>query len=749
MNQNKIISKHLLFIILIGIMLMNFACSSGQRQASEDLVKYVDPMIGTAGHGHTFPGATTPFGMIQLSPSNDNRAWDWCSGYHYSDSVLKGFAHNHVSGGGLGAFGDFLLMPTSGELKLSPGSDANPDDGYRSRFSHDTEKPHAGYYTVHLDDYDIKVELTATPRVGFHRYTFNNSGENHIIIDPTHSVREGVRITEIEILSDIELRGSKTSNGAAGPRTVYFYAQFSKPFDKSGIAIDNSIANNKAKASKKNALAFVSYNLSSGDQVEVKLALSYVSYAGAKMNFDAEAKNTNFDSALKNAEELWLEKLSKFEIKGTEKQKRIFYTGIYHSQIAPNLISDVDGNYVVEQKQLHSDITQYSNYSTWDTYRATHPLLTLVEHEKTAEFVNSLASRWTEAKVSLPIWECGGFDNFCMIGRSPISVMGEAILKDIKGIDIESAYLAMRQAAFDQSKASPNYGKNDGMDSYLKRNYITVDVGNSVSKTTEYNYHDFVLAQVAKKLSKSEDYELFTKRSRGYRNLWNKEKMYLWPKTEDGDWVEMRINVWDDLDPHYVSGNIWAYSAYVPHEVDHLIEMVGGEDIFVKWLDKIFADTSAMIGKQHVDISGFIGKYGHGDEPSQHMPYLYSYANAPHRTQELVREICHTMYSDKPEGFINNEDLGQMSSWYLFSSMGFYPVSPGSKEYVIGSPLHDEVIIHLANGKMFKITAINNSKENKYVKSVSYNGKNLENYIITHDMIMNGGELLFEMKSTK
>tara|TARA_B100000809_G_C15138466_1_gene531788 strand:- start:4672 stop:6789 length:2118 start_codon:yes stop_codon:yes gene_type:complete len=702
-------------------------------------------MIGTAGDGHTFPGATTPFGMVQLSPSNDNRGRNWCSGYHYTDTIIKGFAHNHISGAGLGAFGDFLIMPTSGKLKILPGKGETPDKSYRSRFSHETEKTSPGYYSVVLDDYNIQAELTASSRVGFHRYTFYNSGENHIIIDPAHSIREDVSNTKIEFLSDTEMRGSKTSNGAAGPRTVYFYAKFSRSFEEKGIAVANKKVHKEQKADHKNTRAFVTYNLKKGDQVAVKVALSYVSFEGAKKNFDAEAKNQDFKGALEEAEAAWISKLSKFELTATETQKRIFYTAVYHSFIGPNLISDVDGNYVVEQKKLHSDFPQYSNYSTWDTYRATHPLFTLVEHKKNAEFVNSLASRVTDAKLSLPIWECGGHDNYCMIGRSPIAVMGEAILKDTKGIHIESAYAAMRHAAFTKEGSSPNYGRNNGMDSYLEKNYITADVGSSVSKTTEYNYHDYVLAQVAKKLGKVKDYELFSERSKGYRNLWNDEKKYLWPKTKEGKWIEMRMDIWDELKFNYISGNIWAYSTYVPHDVEYLIDLLGGKEDFVAWLDKIYSDTTPMGGHQHVDISGFMGKLGHGDEPGHHTAYLYTLAGAANRTQEIIREICTTMYSDAPDGLINNEDLGQMSSWYIFSTLGFYPVSPADNEYVIGSPLHEKVVVKLDNGKTLTITANNNSSENRYVKSALFNGKVLENLVISHDMIMGGGELLLEM----
>ncbi|MEN8882506.1 MAG: GH92 family glycosyl hydrolase [Polaribacter sp.] len=748
--------RYSFYVLSLSMLMVSCKSSSDKivKKSQINSLNYVDPMIGTDGWGHTFPGATTPFGMVQLSPSHDDPGRNWVAGYHYTDTIIKGFAHNHLSGPGLGAFGDFLIMPTSGELIVNPGKDASePDKTYRSRFSHDREDAKPGYYSVVLDDYNIKVELTASQRVGFHRYTFNNKGENHIIIDPTHSIRENIKNAEIEFISDTEIRGMKASTGAAGrpePRTVFFYAKFSKPFKSRGLVVKDKILMDSNKATNKSTRAFISYDLEKGEQVDVKLALSYISYKGAKKNFDAEATGKDFDLTLKDTQDLWKEKLSKFEIKGTESQKRTFYTAVYHSFIGPNLISDVDGKYIVEFKELQSDIPQYSNLSTWDTYRALHPLFNLVEHKKNAEIVNSIASRFTDAKVSLPIWECGGYDNYCMIGRSPIAVLGEAILKNIDGINIDAAYDAMYDAAFTKVGASPNYGKNNGMDSYLENNgFITADIGCAVSKTTEYNYHDYVLAQVAKKLGKMDDYAYFSKRSKGYRNLWNKDKMYLWPRFSDGKWMELDLTEWGNkktgLKSAYISGNIWAYSTYAPHDMDSLINLVGGKPKFVKWLDRIFTDTTAISGEKHTDISGFIGKLGFGDEPGHHTPYLYTYAGAPERTQELVRQIATDFFSDKPDGLVNNEDFGQMSAWYIFSSLGFYPVSPADKEYAIGSPLLDEAVVKLDNGKTLKVTAINNSSENKYVKSVSFNGEEIKDFIITHDMIMSGGNLVFQM----
>ena len=701
-------------------------------------------MIGTDGHAHTFPGATTPFGMVQLSPSNDFKGWDWCSGYHYSDSILKGFAHNHISGPGLAGLGDILLMPTTGGVQVTPGTELNPESGYRSRFSHKKEKAHAGYYSVYLDDYGVNVELTCTPRVGFHLYTFTNGGGN-IIIDPTHSVFEFVINSEIEILSDTEVRGYKHSKGEAGNRKVYFHALFSKPFKTSGIAQNDSLISAKTKATGRNSKAYVSYDLAKNETVEVKLALSHVSYEGAYQNLIAEAEDLSFEEAQEQAEALWNKKLNKFHIEGSKKQKRIFYTAVYHSFISPNVFSDINGNYMVGGKQYHSDFTQYSTFSTWDTYRALHPLFTIVEHEASKDFVNSLVSRHTVSKVGLPVWELLGHDNMCMIGYNTVSPMADAVLKGIEGIDAEEVFEAIKAASVSLEKGSANY--DDGMKEYLTLGFVPGEINSSVSKTTEQNYYDWLIALIAKKLGKQEDFEHYLKRSVSYRYLFHEESKFLYPRNSTGEWSLMDINKWDDLIANYVSGNMWGYSSYVPHDVSGLIKLMGGKDEFEKWLDNIYADTSSIKGSAHVDISGFIGKYGHGDEPSHHMPYLYNYIGKAWKTQEITQKILNSFYNDTPDGITNNEDLGQMSAWYIFSSLGFYPVCPGDMMYIITSPTHPKATFNLENGKKFTVIANDISEENKYIQSVRLNGNEHTQSYITHQQIMDGGELVFEMGS--
>lgn len=736
-------SKSYLSVIIFAFFTLT-ACEGTKN----NILDYVDPMIGTDGIGHTFPGATTPFGMIQLSPSDDTPEWNWCSGYHYSDDVLKGFAHNHFSGTGLTGMGDILIMPTFGEIKTNPGTKENPDSGYRSRFSHDNEKASPGYYSVLLDDYDINVELTATPRVGLHRYIFNKTGKQNIILDVTHGVRGNTLNADVEIISDTEIIGHKyTHDASCGKRDVYFYAKFSKPFNKAGVTIDDEIILSEKKAESKTAKAFISYDGESADTVCIAVALSYVDYEGAKLNYKTEVKGKTFDQLHTDARKMWNEKVSKIVIEGaTEEEKTIFYTGMYHSFIAPNIISDVNGNYIVEGKKYNSpNLTQYSNFSTWDTYRATHPLWTIIDQKANKEFIDVLQSRFTKTKTGLALWEALGFDNYCMIGYPGISVMVEAALKQPNDYDLEKIYKYVRETAFRDGGSSPNYGSDNGVRYYINYGYVPGEVGCSVSKTTEYNYYDFSIAQLAKTLDKKNDEELFRKRSIGYRNHFNEEKKYLWPRLSSGEWVEMDTTGWDDLVHNYISGNIWAYSAYTPHDMLGAIELFGGKEKYYKWLDAMISTPLNMKGEQHVDIAGFIGKYSHGDEPGHQIPYLYNFAAKPWKTQELVRRVMTEMHSHNPDGLVNNEDCGQMSSWYIFSALGFYPVAPSDLNYYFGSPLFPKSTINLENGKTFTVITNNNSSKNKYIRSVSLNGKDIDRIYIKHKEIMDGGELIFEM----
>jgi predicted alpha-1,2-mannosidase len=728
----------------ILVILLIISCAKKQQ----DLTGYVDPFIGTDAHGHTFPGATTPFGMIQLSPSNDFKAWDWCSGYHYSDSIIKGFAHNHVSGAGLSGLGDILVMPTRGKKTTNPGSEDDVENSYRSRFSHDEEEARAGYYKVTLQDYNIDVELTAGIRTGYHQYTFTKGGEIDVVIDAAHGVMEKVTECTIQIKSDTEIVGYKKTGNNPTARRMYFSAKFSKPFTMASITEDNKTVNAQEHTSA-TTRALATFTVNEGEKMLVTVTLSPNSLEGVAKNFEAEAKGKTFNDALENATQQWNKVLNKIVLSNNEPlaKKRTFYTAMYHAFISPNIISDVDGNYVVEGKQLHSNIPQYSNYSTWDTYRALHPLFTIIEQEKTKEFVNSMISRSTEANVGQPVWELIGYDNACMIGYTTVPVIGEAVLKGIEGIDAQQAFAVMRDAAFDLTKHSAVYDVS-GLEDYINYGYVTAETGSSVSKTTEYNYHDYVIAQVANKIGDTENEALFTRRSKGYRALFDKTSGYFYPKLSTGEVKEMDLTAWDGLKPNYVSGNIWAYSAYTPQDMKGVIQLHGGKDKYAAWLDKVFSDTTQVGGEQHVDISGFIGKYGHGDEPGHQMPYLYNYVGQPYKTQKLVNEVVTTMYSDKPDGLINNEDLGQMSAWYIFSTLGFYPVAPASLEYQIGAPYYKEASINLENGNTFTVKAENLSETNIYVQSVTLNSKSYNKNYILHEDIMSGGNMVFTMGNT-
>ncbi|MFW5877661.1 MAG: GH92 family glycosyl hydrolase, partial [bacterium] len=552
----------------------------------------------------------------------------------------------------------------------------------------------------------------------------------------------------VEFLSDREVRGYKKSSGDAGtPRTVFFYARFSKPFSKKGLYEKGEIREDRNVAIGPDARAYVGFDVEAGEKIEAAVALSFVNQEGARANFEHETRHFSFDRALKNAQHLWEKKLSKFEIEGlSESDEIIFYTAVYHSFISPNLISDVNGNYIIEEELYRNDTAHYSTFSTWDTYRALHPLFTIVDRESNSKFINSLSSRHHIQNVGLPIWEFLGHDNKCMISYNTVSPMVEAVLKEQEDIDAEAIYEAVTAAAnnTDPAKSSVVYGKS-GMEGYVNLHFVPAEYNSSVSKTTEQNYFDWCIAQLAKKLGKEEDYHYYLARSVGYKNLFHPEYRKLWPKYSNGIWREMDTTSWYDYEMNYVSGNIWGYSSYVPHDVKGLIELTGGPESFDLWLDRIFTDTARLSGNQHVDISGFIGKYGHGDEPSHHLAYLYNYAHKPWKTQQMVRRVMNEFYSDKPDGLVNNEDLGQMSAWYIFSAMGMYPVNPCGGYYDIGSPKLKKAVINLKNGRKFTVLAKNNSNKNVYIQSATLNGSPFERNYITHEEIMQGGVLEFTM----
>ncbi len=711
-----------------------------------NVAQFVNPFIGTDGDIHTFPGATYPFGMVQLSPDTGNSGWDWCSGYQTADSSVIGFSHSHLSGTGGSDLGDILVMATTGTLQFEAGDKTNPDTGYRSRISHSSknEKASAGYYYVKLLDYNITAEHTTSARVGFHKYTFPKSEQANIIIDPTHRINSGCLGTYVNKVNNNTIEGYAHVEGWGGNRHVYFVAKFSKDFEKVFVYNDKK-AREDTTAKGKGAKVAAVFNTEQSESIEVKVAISPISLEGAHKNYIAEAEGVNFTQAHTRAKDAWENVLGKYQFEGlTPEQDTILYTGLYHTMIQPNLQQDVDGKYRAHGKELVGEnFTNHSTFSSWDTFRAVHPLFTITEHKATADFVNSLVSRY-ENGSQIPLWELCGFDNKCMISYPAVSIISDAILKDIPGINAEKALEAMVAVAHHDYETYFD-GKN-GMIDYLKDGYVPAPLHASVSKTAENSYYDWCIAQVAKKLGNTEIEEEFTKRSFNFMRHFSKEKGgKLYPIDKDGNWVEVDETDWKSLAPHYISGNIWAYSFFYPHAVDTVINALGSHKAFTARLDEVLNTPLNMKGEQHVDISGFYGHYGHGDEPGHQMLYMYHHGKEQWKSARWINKVAKGSYSTKRNGMSNNDDCGQMSAWYIFSAMGFYPVCPGDGKYIIGAPLIRKAVIKTENGKTFTMIAHNISEENIYIESCLLNKKPLKDGYITHENIMGGATLEFFM----
>uniref|UniRef100_UPI003216D072 GH92 family glycosyl hydrolase n=1 Tax=uncultured Draconibacterium sp. TaxID=1573823 RepID=UPI003216D072 len=714
--------------LLFGLFIFFSACTDKNNMA--DYTRLVDPMIGTGGHGHTFPGATVPFGMVQISPDTRWEDWDGSSGYHYSDNTIMGFSQTHLSGTGAPEYCDVLFMPTVGKVQILPGDEKDSKTGYRSTFSHINEKALPGYYSVLLDDYNVKAELTATTRTGFHRYTFPAAEQANIIIDLKN--RDHVLESNIEFISDTEIQGLRKSRRWAKEQFVYFYAKFSKPFESYGIVINDTLVDGIQKAEGKNIRAFVQFKTKADEKVLVKVGISAVDTEGAKRNLEAENSSWNFDQVAKDAKYKWNSFLSKIEVEGgSERQKRIFYTGLYHTAIAPNIFMDVDRRYRGVDHQIHKaeDFSNYTVFSLWDTFRANMPLYSIIDPERYTDWIRTFLEMY-KIGGKLPQWELAGNYTGVMIGYHTHSVILDGYVKGIRDFDEQLAFEAMK-------KRVENIGY------YKDLGFIPADkVGGSVSMVMEYAYNDWSVAQMAKLLDKEQDFQDFSKWSQFYKNMFDPEIGFMRPKHSDRSWIS-------PFDPtegseHFVEGNAYQYSLFVPHDVNGLIDLIGGDNKFISWMDTLFAKQS-IHDETAIDATGLIGQYAHGNEPSHHMAYLYNYAGAPWKTQAIVRQILETMYDDKPDGLSGNEDCGQMSAWYILSAMGFYQVCPGTPEYIIGSPIFDKVTIHLENGKKFTVKAKNVSAENKYVQSVSLNGESYSKSWFTHNDILNGSELVFEM----
>lgn len=749
---------HIFIFILILAVSPEFGYD--EVTSSDKNLEWVDPFIGTGGHGHTFPGATVPYGMVQLSPDTRLNGWDACSGYHISDHVILGFSHTHLSGTGIGDYGDILLMPVAGEPKIPQGTADTPDEGYCSRKEPGTEQASPGYYTVTLQDYGIKVDLTTTAHAGLHRYRYTNGKKSGVIVDVGHTLQSHQNtINRIEIVNDRELRGYKVTKGWARDHRVYFHAIFSKPFTWK-FADKEKIVSVKKTIDLVGAKAILSFGQLTDEEVMVKVGISGVDYEGARKNVTTEIPGWNFDEVRKGAERQWSEWLSKIDIKGgSADQKKIFYTALYHTAISPNLYTDVDGRYLGMDKKIHQakGVANYSVFSLWDTFRAFHPLMTIINGERNSAWIQSLLQKYKEGGV-LPMWELSSNETGTMIGYNAVPVIVDAYSKGDRSFDANLAYEAIKHSStYDTTTITfpDNEVKSNLMPQAKYFNealgFVPCDRENeSVSKALEYAYDDWCIAMMAQSLGKSADYEKYIERSKRYQKYFDKSTGFMRGKSSDGSWkTPFNPNFSNHRKDEYVEGNAWQWSWFVPHDINGLIALHGGEELFTRKLDSLFSVSSDIAGENSsADISGLVGQYAHGNEPSHHIAYLYNYVNQPHKTQALVDHILNDLYFNDPNGLSGNEDCGQMSAWFILSSVGIYQVSPGDPTYALGRPLFNEATIQLENGKQFQVKAHHNSRTNKYVSTVRLNGKPLDKMFIGHQDIMNGGVLEFEMTAS-
>jgi predicted alpha-1,2-mannosidase len=688
-------------------MLFMLAFFTGCSQTTDNYSKWVNPFIGTGGHGHTYPGASAPFGMVQLSPDTRTEGWDACSGYHYSDSTIIGFSHTHLSGTGAADYGDILITP--GYTNNTP----------LLHFDHQNEKAWAGYYEVETKE-GIDVRLTTTPRTGIHQISFKEPGERFMAIDLEHGIGPDQRTSSFwEQTGENEISGFRHSMGWAKDQLVFFVARFSEDFTVDETSVDSTRA----------VLAFKT------DQVMVKLGISAVSIDGAMANLESEARHWDFEQYLAQNEQAWNKELAKIEAEfQSDDDRTTFYTALYHSFLAPNIFSDVDGSYRGMDRQVHqSNSTHYTVFSLWDTFRATHPLFNLVNTQANIEMINTMLNMYEQGGL-LPVWELAGNETGTMIGYHAIPVIADAIMKDIPGFDYNLALEAMIKSAVQDHL---------GLAFYKEMGFIPAEKEHeSVSKTLEYAYDDWCIATVAKKLGEDSIYQVFSTRAQYYKNLYDVESGFMRPKRNSSWLVE--------FDPYEVSGNYteanaWQYNYFVPHDLTGLNQLFGSVKGLEQRLDELFNAESKVTGRHQPDIDGMIGQYAHGNEPSHNFAYLYNWTENPWKSQELIARINRELYANAPDGLSGNEDCGQMSSWFVFSALGFYPAIPGSDEYVIGSPLTEKAVISMENGNRFSVRVHNLSAENVYIKAIKLNGANLDRYYLTHEEITTGGQLEFVM----
>lgn len=748
------------------------ASTPALSKEKQDLTQYVNPFIGTSKMGHVFPGATTPFGMVQLSPQThmevmydslgtyNPETYAYCAGYQHKDSTILGFTHTNFSGTGHSDLGDFLIMPTNGPLNLEPISHSDGRKGFLSRFSHEKETAEPGYYSVHLDSYDITAELSASPRVGVHQYTFPKNEEAHIVLDMMYNVYHHDQKnvwTFIRVENDSLVTGYRQTKGWARTRKVFFALRFSKPFttyghkkyDKKGY---NGFYRrfkedeNFPEMAGKDIRAYFNFDVKANEKIQLKMALSNVSTAGALKNLETEVPHWNFEKVRNQAKTAWNNELSKIEANMlSEAEMTTFYTAMYHTNLSPIIYEDVDGSYRgLDQNSHRSEgFTNYTIFSLWDTYRALHPLFNITQPDRNNDMIKSmLAHQEQSVHKMLPIWSHYANENWCMIGYHATSVIADAMAKNVGDFNAEKALNA--------SITTANTDYFEGIGAYKQFKYVPEDKSHSsVSKTLEYAYNDWCIAQMAKQLKHNETRVDFEERATYYKNVFDPSIGFMRPKLSTGAFKAD----FDAMDTHgqgFIEGNAWNYGLYVPHDIDQMIALKGGKEQFSQHLDSLFTieiDDKFIENTEDITRDGIIGNYVHGNEPGHHIPYLYNWTNDPHKTQARVRMIMNSMYGPTVEGLCGNDDAGQMSAWYIFSALGFYPVTPGSPNYALGSPLVKEAKIHLANGKTINITASNQSKENVYVTEVEWNGSPLNNLQINHNDLMLGGDLEFKMSA--
>ncbi len=735
-------------IILIYI-LVGCTKRTNMKENINDFTVFVNPFIGTDGHGHTYPGATLPFGMVQLSPDNGKSGWDWSSGYHYSSDSIVGFSHTHLSGTGVGDLLDILLLPTTKKVPFSKFIDVGPDiNQYHSKFSHENENASPGYYSVYLDDCGITAELTATERSGFHKFTPEKADTTTLFIDLKYAVNtDSVVESHIKYISDTLVSGFRHSTGWATDQKVFFVMRLSSPIkDFRLYSPDSLILGDTLSIQARQVTGVFKFYTPPDSPLLVKVGLSTVSEENALINLNNEIKDWNFERTKNLAAGKWNKELSKIRIVTDDRaQMRTFYTALYHTMLAPNIYSDSLLNNTFEYRdqynEIHSDMgfTNYYTFSLWDTYRATHPLFTILHPEKVQKFIKAMMAHFKDTGL-LPVWTLWGNETNTMIGYHAIPVIVDAFLKGLlPEMDKDSLYQALLKSAFQEIREIPLY---------REFSYIPADtLNNTVSKVLEYAYDDWCIAQMAQQLEKQEDYSLFMKRAGYFVNVFDTSTLFMRARLKNGRWKEPFNPLDAGYTNDYTEGNAWQYTWYVPHNITSLIDLMGGNYNFNSKLDSLFIISSELEENAALDISGMIGQYVHGNEPSHHIPYLYNYSNQPWKTQEKIRQILSELYTDQPDGLPGNEDCGQLSAWYIFSSLGFYPVNPASGKYDLGIPLFPRVELKLPMNKLLTILANNFKPENKYVKSIRFNGTVLNDFFITHEQIMNGGTLEFELTS--